>query len=575
MRQFIFLTVLLLFIPLVYPMDGMMPLLAVKQTDNGYEGSTAELFLEINEGTGRVFVDTFPLSKIDTQISMRFAKEIACDFLEYDCDDYDFIYTIRAGSPIIGGPSAGAAATILTITVLSDIELKEDVSITGTINSGGLIGPVGGLKEKIEAGAKNGLKKILIPEGDRIKINRSDNESINITEFGKENDIEIIEVLNLISALEVFTEQDFDSSDEEISISQNYKNTMRGLAASLCKRNSDLKEMVITKDISQDVIEIYGSAMNLSIKGEIASNQEEFYAAASFCFGSNVKFNQVFLEMKNFSDSKYEGLLVELRKEIESFEKKMDNKKIKTITDLESYMVVKERLREGMMYANLTKNLSYSYIYAYANERLRSAYSWAEFFKNQGKILELDEDSLRESCRQRIAEAEERLQYAAIYLPFEIESARSDLDAAYDDFNNGDFELCLFKASKSKAESNIVLNTLGIERDYVSKLIDNKLNAATKVIVKAEKKGMFPILGYSYYEYANNLRDDDEFSALLYAEYALELSNLDIYFKERKMTKIWKVENSMIYILVMGVLIGFIMGFIVKKKPNKKAKKKR
>src|SRR5512133_756967 len=88
--------------------SGSMKLLAVSGEEASQTGSTADLLLEVKDGTGRVFIDSFPLSKIDTQISARFAKEVACNFLEADCSKYDFFYTIRANSAIIGGPSAGA-----------------------------------------------------------------------------------------------------------------------------------------------------------------------------------------------------------------------------------------------------------------------------------------------------------------------------------------------------------------------------------------------------------------------------------------------------------------------------------
>jgi uncharacterized protein len=394
-----------------------MPLLAVKPTESGFEGSTAELILEVKEGTGRVFVDTFPLSKIDTQISMRFAKETACDFLDENCDKYDFIYTIRAGSPIIGGPSAGAPATILTVSVLSKKPFEEDISLTGTINSGGLIGPVGGLKEKISAGAKFGLNTILIPEGELLQINDSINNTINLSEYASELNINLIEVSNIDEALQYFIGDDFKQVEEDIMISESYKDTMKILASELCERNTELKDMLGYREPESKAIEIYDEAINLSKRGENAYNLEQYYSSASYCFGSNVKLNQVFLETKNFSTEKYNGLFEELRKSIIKFDNELDKKNIRTITDLESYMVVKERLIEALDYTNITGNSSFTYAYAYANERLRSAYSWYKFFGHDSKVLELNEDSLRESCRQRIAEAEERIQYASIYLP--------------------------------------------------------------------------------------------------------------------------------------------------------------
>ena len=45
-------------------------------------------------------------------------------------------------------------------------------------------------------------------------------------------------------------------------------------------------------------------------------------------------------EEKNFSNRKYKSLFIELNKEIDEFEITIGSKKIKTITDLESYMIL-------------------------------------------------------------------------------------------------------------------------------------------------------------------------------------------------------------------------------------------
>src|SRR3989338_3788335 len=156
-----------------FPKKGHMKLLAVSDTEDGYKGITADLYLEVQLGEGRVFIESFPLTKMDTQISTRFAKEIACSELNLDCDSYNFFYTIKADTALVGGPSAGAAAAVLTAAILQGDEIDESIAMTGTINSGGLVGPVGGLKEKIAAAQKRGLRKVLITEGERyIKPDR-------------------------------------------------------------------------------------------------------------------------------------------------------------------------------------------------------------------------------------------------------------------------------------------------------------------------------------------------------------------------------------------------------------------
>ena len=63
-------------------------------------------------------------------MSTRFAKEIACNFLEIDCSKKDFFYTIRSDSTIVGGPSAGSAIAILTTLLLNNQQVNESISIT-------------------------------------------------------------------------------------------------------------------------------------------------------------------------------------------------------------------------------------------------------------------------------------------------------------------------------------------------------------------------------------------------------------------------------------------------------------
>ena len=154
MKKIFVLILFLLLIPAAFAKSGSLKLLAVSNVETSPIGSVASLDLEIKQGTGRVFIDSFPLSKLDTQISTRFAKEVACNFLEKDCNLYDFFYTIRANSQVIGGPSAGAAITVLTIAVLEDLDIDETATITGTINTGGIIGPVGSILPKTEAAGK-------------------------------------------------------------------------------------------------------------------------------------------------------------------------------------------------------------------------------------------------------------------------------------------------------------------------------------------------------------------------------------------------------------------------------------
>lgn len=62
------------------------------------------------------------------------------------------------------GPSAGSAMATAIVSVITGIPIKADLAMTGEITLRGRILPIGGLKEKLLAALRGGIKKVLIPE---------------------------------------------------------------------------------------------------------------------------------------------------------------------------------------------------------------------------------------------------------------------------------------------------------------------------------------------------------------------------------------------------------------------------
>jgi ATP-dependent Lon protease len=62
------------------------------------------------------------------------------------------------------GPSAGAAMTTAIISALTEIQVRKDVAMTGEINLRGYVTAIGGLKEKLLAAHRGGIKKVLVPK---------------------------------------------------------------------------------------------------------------------------------------------------------------------------------------------------------------------------------------------------------------------------------------------------------------------------------------------------------------------------------------------------------------------------
>lgn len=71
------------------------------------------------------------------------------------------------------GPSAGAAMVTAIVSSLTGIEIRNDIAMTGEVNLRGNVTEIGGLKEKLLAALRGGIKKVLIP-----KDNEKDLEEI-------------------------------------------------------------------------------------------------------------------------------------------------------------------------------------------------------------------------------------------------------------------------------------------------------------------------------------------------------------------------------------------------------------
>jgi ATP-dependent Lon protease len=74
---------------------------------------------------------------------------------------------VPAGAIPKDGPSAGVAMFVALASLLADRHARADVAMTGEISLRGLVLPVGGIKEKVIAAARAGIKEVLLPARNR------------------------------------------------------------------------------------------------------------------------------------------------------------------------------------------------------------------------------------------------------------------------------------------------------------------------------------------------------------------------------------------------------------------------
>ncbi|SET03624.1 endopeptidase La [Oceanicella actignis] len=93
------------------------------------------------------------------------------------------------------GPSAGIAMVTSIVSVLTDIPVRKDVAMTGEVSLRGHVLPIGGLKEKLLAALRGGIRTVLIPK-DNVKDLREIPDNV------KEG-LEIIPVENVSEVLAI------------------------------------------------------------------------------------------------------------------------------------------------------------------------------------------------------------------------------------------------------------------------------------------------------------------------------------------------------------------------------------
>ncbi len=472
--------------------SGSIPLLAV--TEGSGAGLVAELELSVVSGSGEVFLNTYPLTKLSTQLSLRVAVDQACQELLVDCSKSDFMFTIRAPPGIVGGPSAGGAAAVLTAEVVGNLSRKySSIVMTGTINTGGVIGPVGGYEEKIQAAARQGFKTVLVPKGALRGSNFSVNATVNITEVGTLRDV--LERWYVYSPI-------VDS--QTLLLSTSYAEAMRSVAEDLCKTVVD--------------VNVTSNASSLLSEGKA-------YSAASLCFRSNI--DRGTKELSNVSAENRSALLASLRSEVETLEKNLSSEpKLKSYAGIQSFLSVQERVSEAK--SDLGENSSSPESLSYIRERLRSARSWASVHDGGKKVFSINDAVVNFACADSIESAEQVVSYVDSFAPGVLQRTGATLQDAGDDQQRGDFVLCVFRSLKAKAEANALLSQVGVDDEETMRdMLNDKLGFVKRSLIRAVNRGMFPTIGYSYYEYALTLEERDPGLSLLFSEYALEFSELD------------------------------------------------
>ena len=128
---------------------------------------------------------------------------IARDFL----DKSDIHIHIPAGGMPKDGPSAGVTMFTALVSMLTGVRVRHDVAMTGEITLRGRVLPIGGLKEKVLAAHRAGIKRVIIPERNKPDLDEVPAEV--------KNDLEFIAVSKMDQLIEAALEEKLQPKPEE------------------------------------------------------------------------------------------------------------------------------------------------------------------------------------------------------------------------------------------------------------------------------------------------------------------------------------------------------------------------
>jgi len=590
---------------------------AVANTDSGYVGVISTITVTIqSNGTGRVFVDTLPLTQIDMQGSARLAVKVASALLDNDesctisSSDYDFFFVVRTDAPIIGGPSAGAIMTVATVALLMDWEISNTTVMTGMINPDGSIGPIGGILQKIDAAHSVGATRFLIPKGqgtytETVTQTSTENGRTliitkpvtrNVSEYAMTNyEMDVVEVADVNDALLYMTGYELTTPQGDSNIStENYTRSMKPLAETLLSQAGDMYANATNafenatipsgfffnyeKQISDT---LYVAETRLE-EAEQWYTQGVYYTSTSKSFQSLINSQYVLYASQYFDaeeDKEYVHQLLEQAQSLfDNSSEKAKTTQIQGMLSLQGVGAAQERVSEAASYLVDAQNsyqsndyLNALYKIAFAIQRSESVTWWlriVSYFNDTGSINSSELEVLAE---EYISDAQQSITYSDVIVQemgassSYIADAEYLLAAAQDNYDNGYPAAALFEALEALVKANLALEL--VDGNSADKLQRAKESASAS-ITESRQRGIEPVLAVSYYEYAQSLENESSFNdAIVYYKYSDFVAGIlgltmSCSGQTSRYVGIPEVEQPSLFSRLMGDFMFLVLFFI-------------
>ena len=596
---------------------------AVSRTSSGeLIGVATDFVITVAPGNGHVYVETWPLAEVDMQASARLAAQIAGKVLDVDMNKYDVFIQVKSDAPIIGGPSAGGTMTVGIIAALEGWEVRKDVMMTGMINPDGSIGPVGGILEKASAAYSVGSKLFLIPEGQRIQIIQtteqkqigpitqitSKAERVDVVEYARERwGLEVKEIKDIYDAVYYFTGKKIEKPSVPTNLNVDTSFLKTDALNDYDKTLSyyeQVENKLKTSNMGYTTYSYLKEALNEAKsrldEAKKALEDGRYYTTLSLDFQARITIRHVDWYLDVETDADLENLLKNVDDEIKSTENTISNLTIRGISMLQAVAASEERIEQAKSLLKDAWSAYYDGNYwdavsnaAFAYERIQTAKFWASLGERYAKGDVIERESLKETARDYLDNSRLIITYiTSMFGEVNLQELINLMNEGEGYYQDGKYSAAIFSAMEARIQAEIILDTLGIDNETI--LMDKlqRMKEDAKVaIAQAQKEGIYPILSFSYYEFAQSYENqgglDNIQTAMMFYQYAKETST--VFLETTSPPKIIEEPSitipsqtttpqattsptqpeptkSYISLIPFALLVGIVLGFIVGRK---------
>ena len=199
-------------------------------TEVGGEILSIEVILSLGKGKITITGKLGEVMKESVQAAISYVRSNSLDLgiHPFDFDKYDIHLHVPEGATPKDGPSAGIAIFNSIVSSLTSNKVKKDVAMTGEITLRGRVLPIGGLKEKIYAASRAGIKTVLIPSDNKNEIKEFDKEVLKNIKIIPINEAKAILEYTLVKPINPLnlTESEILQAQKSTSIENNLKENL-------------------------------------------------------------------------------------------------------------------------------------------------------------------------------------------------------------------------------------------------------------------------------------------------------------------------------------------------------------